>query len=245
MFKCRGQRHKCLILSNICDSIIDCPLRDDEYLCDLMHHKCPVNCVCLALAVECLNLDHYSIYTKLYPYISVSIFFSYFVRLESALLSFTSVKYLKLKHKNISQVCNVHVSHLLDVLDLGYNCVDIIKGHCFTTLYSVKSILLNNNYIAFVESHAFYDLYFFKNLDLSNNFLMKLSANIIKGSSNLKLFILKIYLCTILIRICLKVYILLLLIQMIIDSVVLQLYTQYAQQRSPGTIPVKNFCQIL
>ena len=191
MFKCRGERHKCLHVGNTCDGIMDCPFMDDEYLCELKHQKCPVKCACLALAIECFNLDNYVFNTKFYPYISVSIFFSHSMRLETAMSSFTRVKYLILRHNGISNVCNIHASYSLNSLDLSYNGADTIKKHCFMNLNSVKSIMLNNNCIASVKTHAFYNLFYLKILDLSNNFLIKLSANIIKGSFNLKLFILK------------------------------------------------------
>ena len=88
-------------------------------------------------------------------------------------------------------MCNIHILYSLLSLDLSFNCVHNIKRHCFTTLHSVKSIILSNNCITSVETHAFYDLTYLKILDLSDNFVIKCFANIIKGSSNLKLFILK------------------------------------------------------
>ena len=46
MFKCRGEKYKCLHLGNACDNIIDCPQGDDEYLCELKYHNCPAKCIC-------------------------------------------------------------------------------------------------------------------------------------------------------------------------------------------------------
>ena len=191
MFKCRGEQHKCLHPGNTCDDMIDCPQGDDEYLCELKHHKCPNKCVCLALAIECLNFDQSSFNTQVYPYISVLISLSYSLGLDNIVSAFTKAKYLTIRHNNIFKVCYIFTSKSIFLLDLSHNYVYNIKRHCFADLYFVNSIILYNNNITFVESLAFYNLIDLKILDLSNNFLTKLDSNIIKGTSSLKLLVLK------------------------------------------------------
>ena len=191
MFKCRGEKHRCLHLGNSCDGIRDCPQGDDEYLCELKYRKCPTKCVCLVLAIECSNLNYYSFGSLFFPYISVSVLFSNYYELINAISTFTKVTYLKLKHNGISQICNKFLSNSIILLDLGYNYVRNLKGHCFVALHLVKSIILINNYITSVETHAFYDLIGLKCLDLSNNFLTELSNNIIKGSYFFEICLLK------------------------------------------------------
>ena len=191
MFKCKGEQHKCLHLGNTCDDMIDCPQGDDEYLCELKHHNCPVKCICLALAIECLSFDHYSFNTKFYPYISVLMSFSNLFNPESIMATFSKAKYVTLKHNNISKVCHIFTSEFIVLLDLSHNHVHGIKRHCFVALYFVKSIILPSNFITAVESHAFFNLNDLKILDLSNNFLTNLHSNIIMGTSFLNLFILK------------------------------------------------------
>ena len=56
MFKCRGERNKCLHLGDTCNNIIDCPQADDENLCELKHLNCPDKYICLALAIYLLKL---------------------------------------------------------------------------------------------------------------------------------------------------------------------------------------------
>ena len=191
MFKCKGEEHKCLHLGNTCDYITDCPQGDDEYLCELKHVKCPAKCVCLALAIECLNVDVYFIGHLLYPYISVSVLFSHSFRLANIISIFNKAKYLKLNHNGIFQVCHNFLSNSTILLDLGFNIVKNMKRHCFVALSSLKSITLSNNYITSIEMHAFCELTGLIFLDLSNNFLTELSNNIIKGSNFLKIFLLK------------------------------------------------------
>ena len=191
MFKCKGKEHKCLHLGNTCDYIIDCPQGDDEYLCELKHVRCAAKCVCLALAIECLNVDVYSIGHLFYPYISVSVLFSHSFRLANTISTFNKAKYLKLNHNGFSQICHTFLSNSIILLDLSYNFVKNMKKHCFVALSLLKSLTLSSNYITTIEMHAFCELTGLIFLDLSNNFLTKLSDNIIKGSNYLKIFLLK------------------------------------------------------
>ena len=191
MFKCRGERHKCLHLGNICNDIIDCPQADDEYLCELKQYNCPAKCICLALAIDCLNVDNYSFNPPYYPYISIIISHSKSVALEKIISTFRKAKYLTLKYNGITHVCYIFTTDSIVLIDLGYNYVHIVKRHCFMGLYLIKSIILPSNHIISVESHAFCDLFDLKMLDLSNNILTQLSGNVMKGTSVLKLLILK------------------------------------------------------
>ena len=191
MFKCRGERRKCLHLGNSCDGITDCPQGDDEYLCELKYEKCPTKCVCLVLAIECSNLNYYYFASLSFPYIFVSVLFSNYYELINAISTRNEVKYLKLKHNGISQICYKIVSNSIMLLDSGYNYVQHLKRHCFLALSLLQSITLINNYITLVETDAFYELTGLKFLDLSNNFLTELSNNIIKGSFFFKIFVLK------------------------------------------------------
>ena len=190
MIKCRGEQHKCLHLGNTCDDIIDCPQGDDEYLCELKHHKCPNKCICLALAIECLNFDQSSFNTQFYPYISVLISLSYSLGLDNIVSAFNKAKYVTIKHNNIFKVCYIFTFKFIFLLDLSHNYVYSMKKHCFADLYYIKSIILHNNNITFVENHAFYNLIYLKILDLSNNFLTQFCGSIIKDTS-LKLLVLK------------------------------------------------------
>ncbi len=54
LFKCRNSAI-CLHFSSVCNGIADCPLADDEALCDLS--VCPKKCTCVHYAITCVNVD--------------------------------------------------------------------------------------------------------------------------------------------------------------------------------------------
>ena len=41
---------------DICNSIEDCPSKDDEFLCEVRDVVCPEMCMCLNLAVTCTKV---------------------------------------------------------------------------------------------------------------------------------------------------------------------------------------------
>ena len=56
MFKCK-MSSKCLHLDDVCNQHLDCPNKDDEYLCLLKDINCPSLCQCLTFAVRCYGID--------------------------------------------------------------------------------------------------------------------------------------------------------------------------------------------
>ncbi len=56
MFKCKTTE-VCIHLGDLCDGTVNCPQEDDEQLCTLNQHFCPPVCICLALAMQCVDIN--------------------------------------------------------------------------------------------------------------------------------------------------------------------------------------------
>ncbi len=48
--------HICVSVYDLCDGQTDCPMGDDELLCEILSTKCPPSCDCLNLAILCKNV---------------------------------------------------------------------------------------------------------------------------------------------------------------------------------------------
>ncbi len=49
----------CVNLESVCDAIIDCPFRDDEYFCNMFPENCPVDCSCQLFNIICTSWNLY------------------------------------------------------------------------------------------------------------------------------------------------------------------------------------------
>ena len=134
MFKCRNRKHTCLHIGNMCDGNMDCPLGDDEYLCELKNMKCPLNCNCLVLAIQCSSVLELMIKTQnQYPFLSVCMFNTSVDSLLNLddILEFVLV--LKLLRNSLREICNILLLRYILVLDVRYNCSKRILNSCFST----------------------------------------------------------------------------------------------------------------
>ena len=103
MFHCRKSQI-CVSTEDVCNNIKDCPLGDDEELCEIFTIQCPSGCVCLNFAIVCLKLNiKQSIMIKL-PYISFHIVYSKQVTLVPFIQNSQAIV-LNLTHNLISNVC--------------------------------------------------------------------------------------------------------------------------------------------
>ena len=57
MFKCKDSQMY-LHLKDVCDGYRDCPLEDDEVLCELHGPYCLRECICFHFAITCINLTY-------------------------------------------------------------------------------------------------------------------------------------------------------------------------------------------
>ena len=97
---------RCVHLHSVCDGIEDCPLNDDETLCQLKEHICPIQCTCLNLAIVCNgNLIEEQLLYRL-PYISFYITHTHinhfrFLNLNKLLLT------ANFSNNRITEVCSI------------------------------------------------------------------------------------------------------------------------------------------
>ena len=68
MFKCKDSQ-LCVHLLDTCNGAADCPLEDDEVLCELQYIMCPDKCIFLNFALTCHNSTKNFGFTSL-PYVS-------------------------------------------------------------------------------------------------------------------------------------------------------------------------------
>ena len=188
LYKCRNTQQRCLHLENLCDGNEDCPFGDDETLCDLKQANCPSECSCLLLAIKCRyfstlriarDMQSHFLYVEISNYIDFS--------LPTFHKSLPNVTIVKLSRNCLVQICFLTSRNLL-LFDLGFNCLKIIFRNCFTSLWLLRALHLNDNYIGSVEPGSFYNLSNLRYLNLSNNPLINLPENVFKTLSKLKLF---------------------------------------------------------
>ena len=189
MFNCRNSKI-CIHLGNVCDEYIDCPLADDEYLCQLSLFRCPEKCTCLSLAIKCVNssfpLDSLATY---FPYVAISVLFSPALDQEVARLIpiFREARSIIFIGNNIHTICSyISIWKKLKVLDVSFNSIVNISTLCFHDLPQLSFIKLSNNAINLIQKYAFAAVPKLVYLDLSYNSLDKLEFQIFHQSISLQ-----------------------------------------------------------
>ena len=181
MYRCRNSKI-CIHLGNVCEDCADCPLNDDESSCEVSRIKCPKDCVCLSLAIKCINssvsADHL---INKFPYVAISVLFpiKLWQSLDDTIWLFAAVTHMYFVRDEIVSICP-YVFHWKDLklLDLSYNHVSHLRTRCFHNLLYLTLIRLNNNNISVVKSHAFNNVPNLNLLDLSFNQIESLDFEI-------------------------------------------------------------------
>ncbi len=180
-FRCQETKI-CVHLAGVCDGLKDCPVGDDELLCELHNVKCPYLCHCLALTMVCAKTN-LLLTSVMLPHLAVSMSFSQID--VNILRNFDNLVYLKIRSCNISKICNYILSMNLLSLDLGYNLLAHIPSLCFEYLSRLRCVFLNDNNVVSVGTHAFTNLSAFRLLNLSNNQLTFLPSHLVPESLNM------------------------------------------------------------
>ena len=137
MFKCRNSQ-KCIHVSDVCNSLVDCPSSDDEYMCSLNGAVCISSCVCLGSAVKCYNVSSEKDFLTSIPAYNV-LFLSNcnLAFLEYLLKILIPPTVLSLTYNNVRHVCELLPAlHQMLVIDLGFNQIEHVNQDCFKKWFS-------------------------------------------------------------------------------------------------------------
>ncbi len=197
-FKCRNSKI-CIHVHDICNGHTDCPLQDDEFLCELKDISCLGNCCCLHFAVSCRNETILASDVLLLPYVSYT-FTSCKVdwsAIETIILNSVILR-LNFSGNQLTEVPSLLLLKSVVVIDFSSNNVSIIGQFSFKMITKLRYILLSHNQIQYIEGRAFDQLGSVSVVDLANNrlsnpfaeafgnvetiFLLKVSGNDFSGA---------------------------------------------------------------
>ena len=144
MFK-RKSSQICLHIYDICDTVNDCPYKDDEMMCELSKLLCPFRCVCLNFAISCKSVPLEET-LQLVHFVSISITNAnlsseqHFVHIPNAII-------LNFTHNNIYDISSMKGICNLFLLDVSFNRVSVILHFTFSNLTKLKYLDLKDNNI--------------------------------------------------------------------------------------------------
>ncbi len=168
MFKCRYSRRTCTKLTALCDGTKDCPLGEDEFLCDLNGKVCPTNCTCFFYTIECKLLEALT-FERFIPCSFVSVIHSKSLNMRSFISQVQNANVLKLCHNQVSTLCSLTFLAGVNILDLGFNFIRQLQKCCFKGVFEIRKITLPSNNISIIETDSFDSAPKLNVLDISSN----------------------------------------------------------------------------
>ncbi len=190
MYKCQASI-LCATLGSLCDSILDCPLQDDEQLCDLNKLQCSFQCECLAYATKCVGHFPFPL-PILYPYHFVSLLGVNLTGVQEVSDKLPNLLVLQLFTKCITDVCGTVYPSKIHTLDVRVGGFSKIRQNCFSHIFSLRILKLDLKDMRTIEEGSFVNLYSLQILILRGNPIAKCSANFIINCSVSVLVILNI-----------------------------------------------------
>ena len=187
MYKCRGKRHSCVALGNVCNNEPNCPLNDDEELCRLYATKCPAYCKCLIFAISCYKLQVFIFENMVFSYYtSVHVSHSKIHAIHNLKSLIQESHLIKLPKNNITIACPFYMEKAVYV-NLEFNFIEVIDKDCFTKTGNIKVLVINNNNIKHLQTGAFRVLSALMFLNFSNNPTLYVQSNAFLYLRNLKI----------------------------------------------------------
>lgn len=158
--------------SKLCDGRNDCPLYDDELLCNF---SCPGNCSCFGLNVDCKNagstMEHlHNISTQVRildlsenPRVGEE---EFGIRKVLDYIFYLNISFCNIRSFSFYPFRN---ASNLKVLDLSYNLIEVLESHILRSLFSLNRIILNGNKrLHVISSMAFMDLISLRELEITD-----------------------------------------------------------------------------
>ncbi len=180
-FKC-FQSNLCIQVANLCDNYPDCHLFDDEYMCELHETYCPTGCVCINLAVSCVNVQKWSVEFDQKPYIAYYII-NCCISLPKSVVN-NKVFVANLSKNSLSGTSLSFSSlHNLLLIDISHNRIDGLYSRSFVNSTKLSHIFISNSNISFVEKETFVNLRLLHLLDLHDNLLIFFSTRMFSNVS--------------------------------------------------------------
>ena len=174
----------CIHLNDICNDVADCPFKDDEMQCDLLHAICPQGCVCLNYAIWCEKTTFKTLWNL--KFVSFYITFSNLgVLAAETILQNQDVFHINLSHNALPPVCLQSSASEINLVDLSHNKITHIKSNCFHSLSQLFLLTLKNNFMNYLESFSIRNISSAFSIDLSDNNLTALSTYSITNATNI------------------------------------------------------------
>lgn len=185
-YRCEGTS-VCLPYSKLCDGLNDCPLYDDEMLCDF---SCPANCSCSGFSVDCKNVGfttedmrNISVRTRKLdlsenPQLSEQ---NFGIGKPLYYMFHLNISYCSIKTFSVNPFYNA--SNLM-ILDLSFNLIERLESHILQSLFKLNRIILHgNDRIHTISPLAFVDLISVRELEITDVRLDLLDKNTFWGLS--------------------------------------------------------------
>lgn len=174
MFKC-WESQICVHLYDICNAVFDCPLKDDEHLCELRDVQCPFGCDCLLFAITCHKIHSDQFPSKGFPFVFLHLHSLSLTKVEIPLQN-NFINNLNVSANRIVDICvNMELLHKLHTIDFSENIVLSLVSGCFANVPRINMIIAVDNKISNIEFRAFINATQINLIDLSHNDLLSIS----------------------------------------------------------------------
>ncbi len=170
MYKCQGASNICIHTGSTCDGQNNCPLGDDEILCELKDITCPTTCFCRLLVLVCQN----SLLLQGRPYPHFVFILQETAVSRRQIVNFKRAILLEISSTALSDICFLELSSMLHTLHIPHNYIRVIKVLCFANDNHLTNINLNHNMITTIHCKGFFNLASLTMVNLSQNKIINL-----------------------------------------------------------------------